>query len=164
MAWLRPTWYDITAMPSPSSVRTAFLVAAIVLLAGSTAAGFKLYADANEKLDTVNDRVAGLEDELESTSESLAASDDELDEVTAQRDELQDQVEDLVAAAQADSSYSAAFRNSFMEACDRTSGGQTAYCQCALDHLEAHGPADERDITPEDQSAAISACLDEVVQ
>ena len=58
--------------------------------------------------------------------------------------------------------YSEAFRASFMESCEDSSGGQTAYCQCALDHLEANGPENEEDITAGDQQAAIEACQGEV--
>lgn len=60
------------------------------------------------------------------------------------------------------SGYSDAFRTSFMSSCEESSGGQTAYCQCALDHLEANGPEDETQITTEDQTAAIEACQGEV--
>lgn len=58
--------------------------------------------------------------------------------------------------------YSEAFRSSFLATCVESSGGQTEYCQCALDHLEANGPEDENDITAEDQQAAIEACQGEV--
>ncbi len=58
------------------------------------------------------------------------------------------------------SGYSEAFRNSFMASCEASSGGQTGYCQCALDFLEANGPADENDISAQDQQAAIQACGD----
>jgi len=58
--------------------------------------------------------------------------------------------------------YSEEFRTSFLASCEQSSGGQTAYCQCALDHLEANGPDDEKDITVEDQQAAIQACSGEV--
>jgi len=69
----------------------------------------------------------------------------------------------LLAACSGDAAgYSEDFRSSFMESCVSSSGGQTAYCQCALDHLEANGPEEETDITPEDQQAAIEACQSEV--
>ena len=58
--------------------------------------------------------------------------------------------------------YSEEFRTSFLASCEQSSGGQTAYCRCALDHLEANGPDDEKDITVEDQQAAIQACSGEV--
>jgi hypothetical protein len=68
----------------------------------------------------------------------------------------------LLAGCGGDGGYSEAFRTSFMESCVDSSGGQTAYCQCALDHLEANGPEDETDISAEDQQAAIEACQSEV--
>lgn len=58
--------------------------------------------------------------------------------------------------------YSEAFRSSFLASCESSSGGQTAYCQCALDHLEANGPEAEEDITAADQTAAIEACQGEI--
>ena len=58
--------------------------------------------------------------------------------------------------------YSAEFRASFLASCEQSSGGETAYCECALEHLEENGPSDERDITAEDQQAAIQACAGEV--
>lgn len=58
--------------------------------------------------------------------------------------------------------YSEEFRATFLESCESSSGGQTKYCQCALDHLEENGPDDENDITLEDQQAAITACAGEV--
>lgn len=58
--------------------------------------------------------------------------------------------------------YSPEFRASFLASCQESSGGQTAYCECALDHLEENGPEDEREITVQDQQAAIDACAGEV--
>jgi hypothetical protein len=58
--------------------------------------------------------------------------------------------------------YSEEFRTSFLSSCGESSGGQTAYCECALDHLESNGPDNEEDITVEDQQAAITACTGEV--
>jgi len=58
--------------------------------------------------------------------------------------------------------YSEEFRTSFLASCEQSSGGQTAYCRCALDHLEANGPDYEKDITEEDQQAAIQACSGQV--
>ncbi|MGH2691433.1 MAG: hypothetical protein ACRDHM_02915 [Actinomycetota bacterium] len=58
--------------------------------------------------------------------------------------------------------YSEEFRASFLASCESSSGGQTEYCQCALDHLEENGPDDETDITLEDQQAAITACVGQV--
>lgn len=60
--------------------------------------------------------------------------------------------------------YSEAFRTSFLSSCESSSGGQTAYCQCALDHLEANGPENEEEITAADQTAAISACQSEITE
>ena len=54
--------------------------------------------------------------------------------------------------------YSLEFRSSFLSSCEESSGGQTAYCECALNYLEMNGPADENQITVEDQQAAIQAC------
>ena len=68
----------------------------------------------------------------------------------------------LAACGGGGGGYSEAFRASFMESCVESSGGETAYCECALDHLEANGPEDEQDITAEDQQAAIEACQGEV--
>lgn len=69
----------------------------------------------------------------------------------------------LLAACGSDGGgYSEEFRASFMEGCVDSSGGQTAYCECALDHLEANGPENEEDITAGDQAAAIEACQSEV--
>ena len=68
----------------------------------------------------------------------------------------------MLAACGGGSGYSEEFRTSFMSSCEESSGGQTAYCQCALDHLEATGPEDETQITVEDQTAAIEACKGEV--
>ena len=69
----------------------------------------------------------------------------------------------LLAACGGDAAgYSEDFRSSFMESCVSSSGGQTAYCECALDHLEANGPEEETDITTADQQAAIEACQGEV--
>ena len=69
----------------------------------------------------------------------------------------------LLAACGGDAAgYSEEFRSSFMESCVSTSGGQTSYCECALDHLEANGPEDETEITAADQQAAIEACQGEV--
>ena len=68
----------------------------------------------------------------------------------------------LAACGGGGGGYSEAFRTSFMESCVDSSGGQTAYCQCALDHLEANGPENEEDITAGDQQAAIEACQSEV--
>ena len=68
----------------------------------------------------------------------------------------------LAACGGANGGYSEEFRTSFMESCESSSGGQTAYCQCALDHLEANGPENEEDITAQDQQEAIQACLGEV--
>jgi hypothetical protein len=58
--------------------------------------------------------------------------------------------------------YSDEFKAQFLQSCEASSGGATSYCQCALDHLEANGPENEEDITTEDQSAAIQACLSEI--
>lgn len=58
--------------------------------------------------------------------------------------------------------YSEEFQAQFLSSCEASSGGQTAYCQCALEHLEANGPENEEDITVEDQTAAITACQDQV--
>lgn len=58
--------------------------------------------------------------------------------------------------------YSDEFRTTFLATCEQGSGGQTGYCQCALDHLEANGPDDENDISAEDQQAAIEACQGEL--
>lgn len=68
----------------------------------------------------------------------------------------------LVACGGGGGGYSEDFRTAFMDSCVSSSGGQTAYCECALDHLEANGPENEEDITAEDQSAAIEACQSEV--
>ena len=69
----------------------------------------------------------------------------------------------LLAACGGDGGgYSEEVRASFMESCVDSSGGQTAYCQCALDHLEANGPEDELDITAADQQEAVEACQGEV--
>lgn len=68
----------------------------------------------------------------------------------------------LVACGGGGGGYSEEFRASFMESCVDSSGGQTAYCQCALDHLEANGPENEEDITAGDQQDAIQACKGEV--
>lgn len=57
--------------------------------------------------------------------------------------------------------FSEEFRTSFLQACESTSGGQTAYCQCALDHLEANVES-ETAITAEDQTAAATACQGEL--
>lgn len=58
--------------------------------------------------------------------------------------------------------YSEEFRTSFLDSCRESSGGQEAYCQCALEHLEENGPDDENDITIQDQQEAITACAGEV--
>lgn len=58
--------------------------------------------------------------------------------------------------------YSEEFRTSFLESCEESSGGEEAYCQCALEHLEENGPDDENDITIQDQQEAITACAGEV--
>lgn len=58
--------------------------------------------------------------------------------------------------------YSEEFKAQFLSSCEASSGGQSAYCQCALEHLEANGPEDEEDITVTDQTAAITACAGEV--
>ena len=58
--------------------------------------------------------------------------------------------------------YSEEFRAQFLSSCESSSGGQTEYCQCALEHLEANGPENEEEITVEDQTAAITACQDQV--
>ena len=69
----------------------------------------------------------------------------------------------LLAACGGDGGgYSAEFRTGFMESCIDSSGGQRAYCECALDHLEANGPEDEREITTGDQQEAAEACQGEV--
>ena len=68
----------------------------------------------------------------------------------------------LAACGGGGGGYSEEFRASFMESCVDSSGGQTAYCQCALDHLEANGPENEEDITAGDQQDAIQACKGEV--
>lgn len=57
--------------------------------------------------------------------------------------------------------FSEEFRTSFLQACESTSSGQTAYCQCALDHLEASVES-ETAITAEDQTAAATACQGEL--
>lgn len=67
-------------------------------------------------------------------------------------------VASLLVACGGGGGYSEEFRAQFMQGCEESSGGQTAYCQCALDHLEANGPENEEDITAEDQTAAIEAC------
>ena len=68
----------------------------------------------------------------------------------------------MLAACGGGGGYSEEFRTSFLASCEASSGGQTQYCQCALDHLEENGPEDERDITAEDQQEAITACAGEV--
>ncbi len=68
----------------------------------------------------------------------------------------------LLAACGGGEGYSEEFRSSFMQSCESSSGGETEYCQCALDHLEANGPENEEDITAGDQQEAIQACLGEV--
>jgi hypothetical protein len=68
----------------------------------------------------------------------------------------------LAACGGGNGGYSEEFRTSFMASCEASSDGQTAYCQCALDHLEANGPENEEDITAGDQQAAIEACQGEV--
>ncbi len=69
----------------------------------------------------------------------------------------------LLAACGGDGGgYSEEFRTSFMASCEQSSGGQTAYCECALEHLEANGPENEEDITAGDQQEAIQACVGEV--
>lgn len=68
----------------------------------------------------------------------------------------------VLAACGGGGGYSEEFRASFMESCVASSGGQTAYCECALEHLEENGPDNEEDITAGDQAAAIEACQGEV--
>jgi hypothetical protein len=68
----------------------------------------------------------------------------------------------LAACGGGGGGYSEEFRTSFLASCEASSGGQTEYCQCALDHLEENGPEDEADITAEDQQGAITACAGEV--
>jgi hypothetical protein len=57
--------------------------------------------------------------------------------------------------------YSDEFKAQFLQSCEASSGGDTTYCQCVLEHLEANVPGNEEDITVEDHSAAIRACLSE---
>jgi hypothetical protein len=68
----------------------------------------------------------------------------------------------VLAACGGSGGYSDEFRSTFLSSCEQSSGGQTAYCRCALDHLEANGPENEDDITAQDQTEAIQACAGEV--
>jgi hypothetical protein len=58
--------------------------------------------------------------------------------------------------------YSDEFRQGFMAECLASSGGQRQYCECVLDHLETHGPSNEKELTSQDQTRAIEACRGEI--
>lgn len=58
--------------------------------------------------------------------------------------------------------YSDEFKQGFMEECLAGSGGQRQYCQCVLEHLEANGPSNEKELTSRDQARAIEACQGQI--
>ena len=57
--------------------------------------------------------------------------------------------------------WAAAEQDAFMENCEKTSGGETAYCECALDEaMEMESNPD--DLTAGQTTEIVAKCKDEV--